>query len=185
MINRETDRLKLRNFTKDDLEELLTISQQYERSEMGQYDQQYPQTVEGMREVMELLGSGDDFAAVELKSEQKVIGLIQFQRKKKFVDEVVHGFGYNFNSDYQGKGYASEACKEILVYLFEELRIDKCTAGTAAVNVRSRKLLEKLGFKQVEQKKTHFREDKDGNPIEFISTIFELTKEQWKKEISS
>lgn len=182
MINRETERLKLRNLTINDLEDMLELSQQYEANEMAQYDQQYPQTVEGMNEVMEFLSTGDSFAAVELKSKQKFIGLLQIQRKKHFEDEVVHGLGYVFNSEYQGKGYASEACKEILAYLFEEMRIDKCTAGTAAVNVKSRKLLDKLGFKQVEQKKTHFRKDKDGNPIEFMYVIYDLTKEQWKKE---
>ena len=184
MINRETERLKLRNFTIDDLENMLELSQQYEKTDMAQYDQQFPQTVEGMKEVMEFLSTGNSFAAVELKSNKKVIGLIQFQRKKKPVNAIVHGFGYIFNSEYQGKGYALEACKEILVYLFEKLRIDRCIAGTAAVNVKSRKLLEKLGFKQVDQKKTHFRKDTDGNPIEFISTIYELNNEQWKKEQS-
>ena len=182
MINRETERLKLRNFTINDLEDMLELSQQYEATEMAQYDQQFPQTAEGMKEVMQFLSTGDGFAAVELKSNKKVIGLLQIQRKKKFMDEVVHGFGYIFNSEYQGKGYASEACKELLVYLFEELRIDRCTAGTAAVNVKSRKLLEKLGFKQVDQKMTHFRKDTDGNPIEFMYEIYDLTKEQWKKE---
>ena len=183
MIDRKTERLRLRNFTVDDLEDMLEITQQYEKTEMAQYDQQFPQTIEGMKEVMGFLSTGDSFAAVDLKSNPKVIGLIQFQRKEKFMDEIVHGFGYIFNSDYHGKGYATEACKEILTYLFEELKIDKCTAGTAAPNVQSRKLLEKLGFKQVDQKKTHFRQDTDGNPIEFISIIYELTKEQRKKEL--
>ena len=55
MIDRETERLRLRNFTVDDLEDMLEITQQYEKTEMAQYDQQFPQTIEGMKEVMGFL----------------------------------------------------------------------------------------------------------------------------------
>jgi len=181
MISLEAERLLLRNFTMDDLADMLEISQQYEQTEMAQYDHQFPQTKEGMKEVMEFLSSGDSFAAVVYKENQKVIGLIQFQRKDKFPDEIVHGFGYIFNSDYQGKGYALEACRKALEFLFEELKIDRCIAGTAAVNSRSIKLLEKLGFKQINQKTAHFRQDSKGKPIEFLSLEFELTVDNWKK----
>ncbi|NHK32394.1 MAG: GNAT family N-acetyltransferase [Asgard group archaeon] len=179
MINRKTDRLIIRNFTSEDLEDMLEISQQYEKTEMAQYDQQFPQTAEGMKEVMEFISCGDSFAAVELKTIPKVIGLLQFQRKDKITDAIVHGFGYIFNSDYQGKGYATEACKDILTYLFDELKINKTTAGTAEANISSRKLLEKLGFKEVNQKRTHFRKDAEGKPIEFNSIIYELTANDW------
>jgi [ribosomal protein S5]-alanine N-acetyltransferase len=180
MILRETERLILRNFNSDDLEDMLEITRQYERSEMGKYDQLYPQTAEELKPVIDYLSSGDYFAAVELKSQGKVIGLIQFQLKKDYVNEVVRGFGFNFNANFHGKGYATEACKEALEYLLGELQIDKCTAGTAAVNTRSRKLLDRLGFKEVGEKTTHFREDADGVPIKFLYTLYELTREQWK-----
>ncbi|NHJ49952.1 MAG: GNAT family N-acetyltransferase [Asgard group archaeon] len=182
MINRETERLIIRNFTLEDLEDMLEISKQYEKTEMAQYDQEFPQTAEGMKEVMGFLSSGDSFAAIVLKEKPKVIGLVQFQRKSKIIDEIVHGFGYIFNSDYQGKGYATEACKNILAYLFEELKIDKTTAGTAAVNASSRKLLKKLGFKEISQKTTHFRKNAEGIPIEFQSVIYELSACDWSDE---
>jgi RimJ/RimL family protein N-acetyltransferase len=181
MINRETERLIIRNFTLEDLNDMLEISQQYEKTEMAQYDHQFPQTKEGMKEIIEFLSSGDSFAAVVLKENMKVIGLLQFQRKDKIIDEIVHGFGYIFNSDYHGKGYATEACKDILVYLFDDLKIDKTIAGTAILNESSRKLLVKLGFKEINKKKTHFRFDDKGKPIEFISLIYELSDENWKK----
>ena len=144
MIKLESERLLLRNFEPTDWEDMLEISQQYEQTDMAQYDQEYPQTPEGMKEVIGFLGSGDEFAAVVLKNQPKVIGLIQFQRKKKYVDEVVHGYGAVFNSDFQGKGYAFESAKTVLEYLFEELLIDRCIAGTAVVNTKSRKLTERF-----------------------------------------
>ena len=144
MIKLETERLLLRNFEAKDWEDLLEISQEYEQSDMGQYDQEYPQTPEGIKEVVEILGSGDEFAAVVLRNQPKVIGVVQFQRKKDYVDEVVHGLGGIFNSEFRGKGYAFEAFKVVLEYLFEELGIDKCIAGTAVVNNKSRKLIRKI-----------------------------------------
>lgn len=180
MIHRQTDQLILRNFSSDDLEDLLEITQQYEASEMGKYDQPYPQTTEGLRPILDYLSSGDEFAAVELKSQGKLIGLIQIQWKKEYIGEVVRGFGYNFNAHYHGNGYATEAGKDVLEYLLGELQVDKCVAGTAAVNATSRKLLDRLGFKEVGEKMTHFREDDTGAPIEFLYTLYELDREQWK-----
>ena len=180
MIKIESERLLLRNFEPKDWEDMLEISQQYEQTDMAQYDQEYPQTPEGMKEVVEILGSGDEFAAVVLKNQPKVIGLIQFQRKKKYVDEIVHGFGAVFNSDFQGKGYAFESSKTALEYLFEELGIDRCIAGTAVVNTKSRKVTERLGFREVTQKQVHFRNDSTGNPINFPYVIYELSREDWE-----
>jgi len=181
VIKIESERLLLRNFQPTDWEDMLEISQQYEQTDdMAQYDQEYPQTPEGMKEVVEILGSGDEFAAVVLKNQPKVIGLIQFQRKKKYVDGVVHGFGAVFNSDFQGKGYAFESSKTALEYLFEELGIDRCIAGTAVVNTKSRKLTERLGFREVIQKQAHFRNDSTGNPIYFPYVIYELSREDWE-----
>lgn len=180
MIELESERLVLRNFEPTDWEDMLEISLQYEQTDMAQYDQEYPQTPEEMKELVGMLGSGDEFAAVALKSQPKVIGLIQFQRKKKYVDEVVHGFGAIFNSDYQGKGYALEASKTALEYLFEELAIDRCIAGTAVANTKSRKLTKRLGFREVTQKQIHFRNDSTGNPINFMYVIYELSRQDWE-----
>jgi len=179
MIRLESERLVLRNFRPTDWEDMLEISQQYEQTDMAQYDQEFPQTPEEMKELVGILGSGDEFVAVVLKDRSKVIGLIQFQRKQKYVDEIVHGFGAVFNSDYQGKGYAFESSKTALEYLFEEVAIDKCVAGTAVVNTKSRKLTERLGFREVTRKQVHFRSDSAGNPINFMYVIYEMSKEDW------
>lgn len=180
MIRLESERLVLRNFELTDWEDMLEISQQYEQTDMAQYDQEYPQTPEEMKELVGILGNGDEFAAVVIKDQPKVIGLIQFQRKKQYVDEVVHGFGAVFNSDYQGKGYAFESSITALEYLFEELLIDKCVAGTAVANTKSRKLTERLGFREVTRKQVHFRNDSAGNPIDFMYVIYELSREDWE-----
>ena len=83
MITLETERLLLRNFKPTDWEDLLEITQQYEQSDMGQYDQEYPQTPEGIKELIPILSSSDEFTAIVLKNQPKVIGTVQFQRKNE------------------------------------------------------------------------------------------------------
>jgi len=182
VINRETERLILRNFKFEDWEDLLEIAQQYEKTEFANYDHQWPQTQLGIKEIIEWFSTGDSFVAVEVKSNSKVIGLIQIQRKEEYTAEIVHGFGYVFNSEYHGKGYAKESCLNILEYLFDELKIDKTVAGTPIVNKKSCVLLERLGFKEVSRKTKHFRVDSKGKPVEFLAGVFELTTDDWKPQ---
>lgn len=182
MINRETERLILRNFKFEDWEDLLEIAQQYDKTEFARYDHPWPQTPLGIKEVINWFRGGGSFVAVVLKSNNKVIGLIQFQKKEKITTELVHDFGYVFNADYHGKGYASESCNNILEYLFLELKIDIVTAGTPITNTSSCKLLERLGFKEISRNTKYFQKDSEGKPIEFIAGHFDLTKEDWDKQ---
>lgn len=49
-------------------------------------------------------------------------------------------------SNFWGKGYASEAVRSVCDWAFEEAGIQKVTAGAYAQNIGSRKTLEKVGF---------------------------------------
>ena len=53
---------------------------------------------------------------------------------------------YIFDSDYTGKGYASEACRKLLSIGFDELGLNKIYADVISDNNRSKVLLERLGF---------------------------------------
>ena len=181
MIKLETERLLLRNFLPNDWKDMLEFSQQYEKTELAKFDYQFPQRPEEMKVVAELLSKTDSFVAIEIKGKPKVIGLIQFQRKDKFTSEKVHDFGYIFNSKHHNKGYATEAGKKVLEYLFDNLKIDKCVAGTAVKNIKSCRLLERLGFKVVKEKETSIRFDSEGNPIMFLASEYELLSEDWKE----
>ena len=180
MINRETERLLIRNFKKNDWEDLLEMVQQYEASELAKYDYQWPQTAEEIRGVVNWFGKGDSFVAVELKSENKVIGFISLVHNDKITDEKVHSLGYIFNSNYHNKGYAYESCMNILEYLFTELEINRIITGTAVKNERSCNLLNKLGFFEKGQENKSLRMDKEGNPIEFLAAEYWLIDNDWK-----
>jgi RimJ/RimL family protein N-acetyltransferase len=54
--------------------------------------------------------------------------------------------GYEFNPDYWGHGYATEAAREVLRFGFTELQLHRITAECIADNVASAHVLEKIGM---------------------------------------
>lgn len=53
---------------------------------------------------------------------------------------------YYFNPIYWKKGYAYEACKAVINYAFEHLKLKYITAQIDELNINSRRLAERLGF---------------------------------------
>lgn len=55
--------------------------------------------------------------------------------------------GYVLSEDYWGKGLMSEAVKEVIRYLFEEVKLDIISCYHYPFNIRSKRVIEKSGFK--------------------------------------
>ncbi len=94
--------------------------------------------------------------------------------------EIRFEIGYIFNSDYHGKGYATEACRAVLDHAFDRLQADRVITGTAAVNRASCRLLERLGFKKTVESTGSFRNTPDGKPIEFLGYTFAISRGEWE-----
>ena len=54
---------------------------------------------------------------------------------------------WKLSYEYWGKGYASEASKEVLKFAFDVLKLDEVISFTAAINKRSISLMKRLGMK--------------------------------------
>ncbi len=54
--------------------------------------------------------------------------------------------GWRLRRDYWGRGIAYSAARSAEAFAFEELKLDLLVSFTAAINVRSRRLMERLGF---------------------------------------
>lgn len=173
MIRIKTERLIIRNFIADDWKELAELAMKYEETELAKYDEgPWPTNLEEYKGIVENFAKSDDFLAVILKENKKLIGLI-FKAQK---EDKKFEFGYNFHSDFHGKGFATESCKVILDYMFDVLKAEVVTAGTAKINESSNNLLKRLGFLLVREKKISFRKDEEGNPIEFVGVDYVLKK---------
>jgi len=175
-----TERLVIRNFVVDDYSALRKLVIHFNDSEYAAYDHLWPTSkLEILNIVMELAKS-DSFLAVTLKESGTFIGFISLQTEESSSCE--YNLGYNFDFDYHGRGYATEACREVLLYVFEQLNARCIEAGTAAWNQRSRKLLARLGFEKVGEKMVSFHKDDRGRPIEFLGYEFILKKNDFLVE---
>jgi RimJ/RimL family protein N-acetyltransferase len=54
--------------------------------------------------------------------------------------------GWRLRKEFWGQGIAFDAAQQAVKYAFSELRLSELVSFTAAVNLRSRKLMERLGF---------------------------------------
>lgn len=65
---------------------------------------------------------------------------------KSFENLKQRYIGYRLNSNYWDKGYATEATKYFIKYLFEELHLDLILSSHFDFNDKSKKVLNKCGF---------------------------------------
>lgn len=155
----ETDRLILRRYIEDDLEDLYDYLSD---SKVVVFEPFKPMTLEEVKGNLEWRISTDEMIAVELKCSKKMIGNI-YLRKKDFESLEI---GYVFNQEYWGKGYAEESCRVLIEQSFSR-GIHRIFAECDPQNPNSWKLLEKLEFEREAYLKQniYFWKDVDGKPI--------------------
>lgn len=67
--------------------------------------------------------------------------------------DSIRDVGWYLDPKYQGKGYGYEAAKRMVDYMFKEVGIDEIRTGAAIVNPSSWRIMEKLGFKRLDETK--------------------------------
>lgn len=83
--------------------------------------------------------------AVVLKENQQLIGNCGIRIND--IDLREANIGYELNSQFWGKGYATEAARAILRFGFEELQMHRIYATTLSANIGSAKVMAKLGMR--------------------------------------
>jgi RimJ/RimL family protein N-acetyltransferase len=119
MTKLETQRLTVRNFRISDWKALYEMINQYESSKFAAFDHQWPTSPEEIEKITEWFASGDSYFAVCLKDTERFVGFVSLNQKQK--DHREFNIGYIFNSDYHGKGYATEACRAAIGHAFNRL----------------------------------------------------------------
>ena len=136
----ETKRMIVRNFCSNDINDLHEIVGDAETMINCEPAYDFDQTQKFLEEFC--IAKKGALAAV-LKGSKKVIGYILF----KPWEESVYEIGWIFNKMYWRKGYAYEACSELIAYGFCELNIHKVVAETID-GQQSVRLMETLGMKR-------------------------------------
>lgn len=143
----ETDRLLLRPFTYEDAEDVFTCWES--DPDVAKYmfwtsHNDIEKTKEWLKFEIGQIEKDDWYRfALVLKETNELIGtgLIYFEEE---VD--AWEIGYNLGKKYWGKGYTTEAMKQIISFAQEELGITEMVGRYAKENPSSGKVMEKLGF---------------------------------------
>jgi ribosomal-protein-alanine N-acetyltransferase len=94
--------------------------------------------------------NGFDIFAVEEKQNGDFIGFIGFSRprfKESFTPCIE--IGWRLAKEYWGNGYATEGAKGCLDHGFKTLGLDEIYSFTATTNLRSERVMQKIGMKKI------------------------------------
>ena len=135
----ETDRMVIRDFKMDDLNDMHDIFGDAETMKNCEPAYSIEKTADFLQKFC--IDKNGAVAAVH-KEANKVIGYILF----KEYDEEVYEIGWIFNKDYWRQGYAFESCKAVMDYAFHNMNVHKVFAE-AIDGIKSVGLMKKLGMK--------------------------------------
>ena len=148
-IRIETDRLVLRAWRETDLADFYEYASVEGVGEMAGWN--HHKSVEESRRILDSFISGRKTFALELKENGKVIGSLGLEPRDADagLPEELQGreIGYVLSKDYWGRGLMPEAVKAVIDYCFRELSFDYLTCGHFDYNDRSRRVVEKSGFR--------------------------------------
>lgn len=165
-----TKRLLIRPLRSEDWHSMQKIAMDFRQSPYVLYDMPLPTEKQELKALTQKFADSQMFFSVML--DDVMIGYICFHEENGNYD-----LGFCFHSDYQGKGYAYEACAAMIEYMGKERNVKTFTAGTALKNAPSCKLLQKLGFVLTATEMLSFHKDENGNDIIFEGGNFIKTGE--------
>jgi RimJ/RimL family protein N-acetyltransferase len=179
-MNLETERLILRNFRENDLEDFVEYRAAPQiciwqgispltRENAELYIEEQKQAEFGK--------SGERFQiAVELKSAGKIIGDILLKTGNGDVRQVECGI--SFSPENHGKGLAKEACLKIFDFLFLEKNVHRIFGLTDAENISCIALVESLNFRREGEFKKSFRDEMKSEWRDEV--LYAMLAEDWK-----
>ena len=143
-------RLGFRNWTDADIVPLATLNADPEVMEFFPAIQELQQTKEFIARMQELMTThGYCYYAVDLLHNGAFIGFIGLAEKTfeaAFTPCV--DIGWRISKEYWNKGYATEGAQRCLKYALHNLSLPKVVALAPVVNVKSIRIMEKIGMKQ-------------------------------------
>jgi len=170
----ETDRLILRNFRQRDANDLFAYLRQPRSNCFASLSLA---DLNAARAEAEARSSSDEHIAVCLRSSDTLIGDLFCVHEPPDTYSV----GWNFNADFGGAGYASEAARALFDYLFTVKRARRLYAYVEEDNIASQRLCERLRMRNegLFREFVSFVTDDDGAP-RFENTIqYALLRKEW------
>lgn len=169
----ETDRLVLRNFRKDDAADLFAYLHQPSASCFLSLKLEDMSAAEAEAETR---SQSDEYIAVCLRDTGKLIGDMF-----AMPEEDTWSVGWNFNADFAGAGFASEAARALFEYLFTAKQARRLYAYVEDHNIASQRLCERLGMRRegLFKEFVSFTTDDAGVPIFENTMQYAILRKEW------
>ncbi|MEV6864350.1 GNAT family N-acetyltransferase [Streptosporangium subroseum] len=182
----ETDRLTLRRFTEVDEDNLVELDGDPAVMRFLTGGRPTPRDEIRSRVLPAFLGyygrfEGFGFWAAEEKSTGRFLGWFHFRPR---LDEPRDGeieLGYRLHASAWGKGYATEGSRALIGKGFTELGVERVFAGTMAVNLGSRRVMEKCGLTLVRTFHQDWPDAIEGS--EHGEVEYALTRADWEARL--
>lgn len=175
----ETERLTLREFRIEDIDDFYDYAK---LETVGPNAGWLPHpNKEHSVKILEMFIKNDEVWAIELKSENKVIGSIGLHHRSLLDYGMIYEVGYVLSTKYEKQGFMSEALKRVLDFCFDEMGLSKLFVGHFLENKKSERLIKKFPFKYLEDMDY---ESRDYGLI--VSKIYMMKKNEyinWRKVI--
>lgn len=147
----ETERLVLRSFTYNDLEDLFEYASVSGVGEAAGWP--HHKDINESKEILARFINSKKTFAIVYKENNKVIGSIGVEEynseKLPELDDLLgREIGFVLSKDYWGRGLMPEAAGRVIRYLFDVEGLDFLTCGHFDINERSAHVQKKLGFKE-------------------------------------
>ncbi len=141
----ETERLILRRWSRRDADQLYEYAKD---PDVGPHAGWKPHSslAESQMIIIGLFRRNMTWAIVE-KETNKIVGSIGFEEDKYRRGVNSREMGYSLSKNHWGRGYMTEAATRLVSYAFEELALDILMIRTGDANIRSRRIIEKCGFR--------------------------------------
>lgn len=179
-ITLETERLLLRPFREEDEEPFFAMSSD---PKVFEFLLPFPDRaasdafLDRLRRDFNARGWG--FWAVEQKSDAHFMGICGMHEPgPEFgVGRPCVEIGWRLAPRFWGKGFATEAAREVLRFGFTELGLDEIVSFTAVKNAPSRHVMERLGMER--EKEFDLLVFPAGHPNQ-LHYLYRLTRQQWR-----
>lgn len=180
-MNLETERLKIRPVCIDDKESIFKYRSD---PDTNKYLSLIPESVDDIAQFIHRSSREIDvpetwFQIVIIeKASRRLIGDVGLHFLDTGYQKNQVEIGYTLDKAYRGKGFATEALKEIIDYLIYTLKKHRITASIDPVNTDSIRLMERLEFR----KEAHFVESAFFHGEWVDDVIYAMLAREWKSK---
>ncbi len=144
----ETDRLIIRRFNEEDLDDFFEYASVEGLGEMAGWPHHKNKQISKL--ILYSFIESEEVYAIEYKENNKLIGSIGLHKRRPvddFEEDDQREIGYAISKDYWGMGITVEAVKRLLTYAFDDLDVDIVWCCCYDFNLQSKRVIEKSGFK--------------------------------------